>query len=632
MDFYETNLAVLAAVSTYLLYRQHQSDKQNSAAEAESGMKSALGQDAIKRFKRSFFSAYALVCAADWLQGPHIYALYKYHKHLPETTVAALYASGFVAGALSASFVGQLADKYGRRNACLLYCIIYSIGCFTMLSDDLLILFAGIACGGISTTLLYSVFETWMIAEYHDQALDAYGLSLGSMFGKMTTLSSVVAIVSGVVGDLLVKSLDSKTSPFMASVVCLVLALIFISKRWNENYGDNASSRDKDGEFINLSSILFDPQIISVGLASCFFEGGMYMFVFFWSAALSTVHAAVGFTDPLPFGVVFSSYMCSMMVGSIVFTLVPPSHDKAHYILKIVLTSASICFLSSILLKSEALVFWAFCLFEVCVGAYFPSMASLKGKLIQDGSRGRIYGILRLPLNLFVITAHSLAEEGDRHRNNVFLTCGGLLIITFIVVQRYLTNPATTSPQRNDVHTLVMPQPNQKVELECAGCGKVRGIYEFSASQRRKGDDATCLKCIPEIQNVKPGHLKHDIDNSDAEYLAHVTEHGSSTHGSSGTETGGVRLPSTFINKTATVAGTNTGTGTRTTSTPSTTAPSSSRFSSATSTNERPAHFELRSTGWMHVRKDFREEIVPKLADDDVETFKDGSDDEDFDM
>ncbi|KAH0344731.1 major facilitator superfamily domain-containing protein, partial [Aureobasidium melanogenum] len=441
MGFYETNLAVLAAVSTYLLYRQHQSEKENSAAEAESGMKSVLGQDAIKRFKRSFFPAYALVCAADWLQGPHIYALYKYHKHLPETTVAALYASGFVAGALSASFVGQLADKYGRRNACLLYCIIYTMGCFTMLSDDLLVLFAGRACGGISTTLLYSVFETWMIAEYHDQALDAYGLSLGSMFGKMTTLSSVVAIVSGVVGDFLVKSLDSKTSPFMASVTCLVLAFIFISKRWvqNENYGDSASSKDKNGESIDLSSILFDPKIISVGLASCFFEGSMYMFVFFWSAALSTVHAAVGFTDPLPFGVVFSSYMCSMMVGSIVFTLVPPSDDKAHYILKIVLTSASICFLSSILLKSEALVFWAFCLFELCVGAYFPSMASLKGKLIQDGSRGRIYGVLRLPLNLFVITAHSLAEEGDLHRNNVFLTCGGLLIVTFIVVQRYLT-------------------------------------------------------------------------------------------------------------------------------------------------------------------------------------------------
>ncbi|KAI4834150.1 DUF791-domain-containing protein, partial [Aureobasidium sp. EXF-8845] len=341
-----------------------------------------------------------------------------------ETTVAALYASGFVAGALSASFVGQLADKYGRRNACLLYCIVYSTSCFSMLSDDLLILFAGRACGGVSTTLLYSVFETWMIAEYHDQALDAYGLSLGSMFGKMTTLSGVVAIVSGVVGDVLVRSLDSKTSPFMASVICLSLAFVFISKRWNENYGDNASSKDKAGEQLDLSSVLLDPKIISIGLASCFFEGSMYMFVFFWSAALSTAHTAVNAIEPLPFGVVFSSYMCAMMVGSIVFTLIPPSHDKGHYILKIVLTSACICLLSSVLSESEALVFWAFCLFEVCVGAYFPSMASLKGRLIQDGSRGRIYGILRLPLNLFVIAAHSLAEEGMYQKSH------GRLILT----------------------------------------------------------------------------------------------------------------------------------------------------------------------------------------------------------
>jgi hypothetical protein len=68
MAFYETNLAVLAAVSAYLLFQQHRSDKQTSVAEAENGVKSALGQDAIRRFKRAFFPAYALVCAADWLQ------------------------------------------------------------------------------------------------------------------------------------------------------------------------------------------------------------------------------------------------------------------------------------------------------------------------------------------------------------------------------------------------------------------------------------------------------------------------------------------------------------------------------------------------------------------------------------
>jgi hypothetical protein len=78
----------------------------------------------------------------------------------------------------------------------------------------------------------------------------------------------------------------------------------------------------------------------------------------------------------------------------------------------------------------------------------------------------------------------------------------------------------TSTTIYNNTFTSTMPQPNQKVERECSLCGKIRGIYEFSASQRRKGDDAACLRCIPEIQNVKPGHLKQDEDNSDAKYIA----------------------------------------------------------------------------------------------------------------
>jgi hypothetical protein len=68
MPFYETNLAILAIFSACSLYQQHQLDQQALTPEAENGVKNKLGQDAIKRFKRAFFPAYALVCAADWLQ------------------------------------------------------------------------------------------------------------------------------------------------------------------------------------------------------------------------------------------------------------------------------------------------------------------------------------------------------------------------------------------------------------------------------------------------------------------------------------------------------------------------------------------------------------------------------------
>ena len=43
---------------------------------------------------------------------------------------------------------------------------------------------------------------------------------------------------------------------------------------------------------------------------------------------------------------------------------------------------------------------------------YFPCMAVLKGKVVGDEVRGRVYGMLRLPLNVFVVVGHSLAEEG----------------------------------------------------------------------------------------------------------------------------------------------------------------------------------------------------------------------------
>lgn len=40
-------------------------------------------------------------------------------------------------------------------------------------------------------------------------------------------------------------------------------------------------------------------------------------------------------------------------------------------------------------------------------------MAFLKGQIVEDGRRGKVYGMLRLPLNVFVVVAHSLAEEGE---------------------------------------------------------------------------------------------------------------------------------------------------------------------------------------------------------------------------
>jgi len=146
--------------------------------------------------------------------------------------VAALYASGFISGAVSASFAGQLADRYGRRLACLVYCASYILACLSMVSNNFVVLFLGRICGGVSTTLLFSVFEAWMITEYHSRGLASSGLPLGTICGYMTTLSCIVAIASGVLGDVLVAELGGRVWPFVASIVCCALAAYYMWIRW----------------------------------------------------------------------------------------------------------------------------------------------------------------------------------------------------------------------------------------------------------------------------------------------------------------------------------------------------------------------------------------------------------------
>lgn len=165
-------------------------------------------------------------------QGPYIYTLYKETLSLPEQVVAALFSTGFIAGAVSATFAGGLADKHGRKAACLAFCVIYSASCLSILSSNLVILFIGRALGGISTTLLYSAFEAWMVAEFHRRELDKAGAQLSSIFGTMTTLSSIVAIAAGVVSEWLVSLTGTRKAPFMASIACLAVAFPVISRYW----------------------------------------------------------------------------------------------------------------------------------------------------------------------------------------------------------------------------------------------------------------------------------------------------------------------------------------------------------------------------------------------------------------
>lgn len=177
--------------------------------------------EAAARFRTSFLSIYLLVMSSEWLSGPYLYPLLRDDKKLPISIVVALYATAYTSAAISALGVGFLADRYGRRNACLAECVIHSLACLSVVlgSDSLAVLFLGRVLAGVGLTLLWTVFESWMVTEWNARGFEGDGCEMSRMFGMMTTANCMTAIVGGVLGHCMVSYIGSKLWPFGAGIV-----------------------------------------------------------------------------------------------------------------------------------------------------------------------------------------------------------------------------------------------------------------------------------------------------------------------------------------------------------------------------------------------------------------------------
>ncbi|TVY80369.1 Molybdate-anion transporter [Lachnellula suecica] len=434
MEFYQANFAAFALFNILLAYREYRQEETIAPEkDARKRVESNDTKELLRLFKWRFLPIYLLVNGADWLQG------------LAEEVVAALFMTGFLAGAVAASFTGKLADRYGRRAACLAFCVIYSLSCLSLLTNDIAILFLGRILGGVSTTLMYSVFESWMVTEFNVLFPGDSGSALSGIFSIMTTLNSVVAIFAGIVAEWVTDVTGTEKAPFITAVGCLAFAFFAISKSWGENYGEKGPGKksilDVENDGVELPAkntlrlFLDDKRLLALGVTSCFFEGSMYIFIFFKFPALKLSHQLAGSPNDLPFGLIFAILMCSMMTGSMIYNYIITNHPSITPTKLLVgnLSIAAASFFVPVLFRDERVTFWCFCIFEVCCGIYFPLMAYQKGKIIDDSVRANVYGLMRVPLNCFVVLILSTTREGTQHRDLVFTSCSALLLVAVAV-------------------------------------------------------------------------------------------------------------------------------------------------------------------------------------------------------
>jgi MFS family permease len=354
----------------------------------------------LASFQTNYLAVFLLAMFADWLQGPYVYELYVSYG-FNQVQIAELFVCGFGSSMIVGTFIGGLADTMGRKMMCIMYCVCYIIACCTKLVPEYWTLMLGRFLSGISTSLLFSVFESWMVCEHFKQGFDSS--SLGDTFTYATFGNGLVAVFAGLVANTAAGSFGF-VAPFVVAILPLALVGFIVSCTWSENYG-NQQLNMLSSLIKGFDLIRSDGRIAALGFAQSCFEGAMYTFVFMWTPALkSASEAASGESTSDFLGLIFAVFMVCVMIGSSFFKIFSTRKENV-YMIPIFLHACAFLAMCCItaFFDNKFVVYTMFLVFEATVGLFYPSYGMIKSEKIPEDIRSAVMNIFRIPLNAFVV-------------------------------------------------------------------------------------------------------------------------------------------------------------------------------------------------------------------------------------
>jgi MFS family permease len=414
------------------------SDTANNAVKSTSSSQNSSLWTKFRGFQVNYLTVFLLAMFSDWLQGPYVYELYVSYG-FNQQQIAELFVCGFASSMIVGTFAGSLADTVGRRTMCIMYCVCYIIGCLTKTVPEYWTLMLGRFLSGVSTSLLFCAFESWMVCEHFKQGYDSNWL--GDTFAFATFGNGLVAVVAGLIANSVASSFGF-VAPFLVALVPLTLVGLIVVSSWSENYGNQKmtlmSSMAKSFDLIRS-----DWRIASLGLAQSTFEGAMYSFVFMWTPALKSDAEEQGEeTTSAYLGLIFAAFMVSVMIGSSLFKMFSQRRDMLYKIpIVLHLTAFASMALITIFFEYKVIVYSMFLVFEMTVGLFYPSYGVIKSEKIPEDIRSAVMSIFRIPLNAFVVLL--LLKIKFMPAYAVFMICAATHFFSFLCYMYFYLNSRT---------------------------------------------------------------------------------------------------------------------------------------------------------------------------------------------
>ncbi|THU74322.1 hypothetical protein C4D60_Mb04t32140 [Musa balbisiana] len=288
---------------------------------------------------------------------------------------------------------------------------------------------------------------------------------LSATFSKAIFLGNgLIAIVSGLFANLLAGNLGfGPVAPFDAAACLLGIGMAIILSSWSENYGDPSNSKDLITQFKGAAVAIAAEEIIALlGAIQSLFEGSMYTFVFLWTPALSPND------EDIPHGFIFATLMLSSMLGSsIASRLMARSTLRVEFYMQIVFAVSAFTLLLPLIsnffvapstMKGGSISFsgrvqlLGFCVFEACIGIFWPSMMKMRSQYIPEESRSTIMNFFRIPLNIFVCII--LYNVNAFPISIMFGMCSIFLFMASVLQRRLMVVAETHKSKPHDWTTL----------------------------------------------------------------------------------------------------------------------------------------------------------------------------------
>ena len=144
-------------------------------------------------------------------------------------------------------------------------------------------------------------------------------------------------------------------------------------------------------------------------------------------------------------GLVFSTFMISIMLGSIIFKQKIKTNPATNILSRSTLLNLC-CHMLVAICADQANVcpfqrqicFIAFIVLEMSLGLYFPSIATLRSFHVPESHRSTIINLFRIPLNLFTIIILFCIRSNILQSKFVIFSCTSLLSFVAVFVSYFL--------------------------------------------------------------------------------------------------------------------------------------------------------------------------------------------------